>query len=189
MITCQPAFGGPYANVVCAAPGVLVETPNLTFELPVGWQRRNPSSNMRLAEASIPGPGGAAELAVFHFGAGQGGGVDANLKREDDNLPRIPPGRLGARYDLSAGAMSGDVEYYHTFAQDKVAAYETPTRGYDMLNATLSYRLDLGQTRGVELYVRGTNLLNELAFAHTSFVKDQSPLRGRSLAIGMRHSF
>lgn len=115
--------------------------------------------------------------------------VDADLKREDDNLPRIPPGRLGARYDLSAGAVSGDVEYYHTFAQDKVAAYETPTPGYDMLNATLSYRLDLGQTKGVELYVRGTNLLNELAFAHTSFVKDQSPLRGRSFAIGMRHSF
>lgn len=41
----------------------------------------------------------------------------------------------------------------------------------------------------MELYVRGTNLLNELAFAHTSFVKDQSPLRGRNIAIGMRHAF
>ena len=36
---------------------------------------------MRIAEASIPGPGGAAELAVFYFGAGQGGGVDANIQR------------------------------------------------------------------------------------------------------------
>ena len=58
-----------------------------------------------------------------------------------------------------------------------------------MLNATLSYRLDIGDDRGVEFYVRGTNLLNELAFAHTSFVKDQSPLRGRSVAFGMRHQF
>ena len=115
--------------------------------------------------------------------------VDADLKSEDDNLPRIPPGRLGARYDLTAGPVSGNVEYYHTFAQDKVASYETRTPGYDMLNATLSYRFDLGQAKAVELYVRGTNLLDELAFAHTSFVKDQSPLRGRSVAIGMRHSF
>ncbi|MBB5985773.1 TonB-dependent receptor [Sphingobium lignivorans] len=115
--------------------------------------------------------------------------VDARLKSEDDNLPRIPPGRIGARYDLTAGPLSGDVEYYHTFEQDKVASYETRTAGYDMLNATLSYRFDLGRAKAVEFYVRGTNLLNELAFAHTSFVKDQSPLRGRSVAIGMRHAF
>ncbi|WP_148276533.1 TonB-dependent receptor domain-containing protein [Sphingobium sp. SYK-6] len=115
--------------------------------------------------------------------------VDARLKSEDDNLPRIPPGRLGVRYDLTAGPLSGDVEYYHTFEQDKIASYETRTAGYDMLNATLSYRFDLGRAKAVEFYVRGTNLLNELAFAHTSFVKDQSPLRGRSVAIGMRHAF
>lgn len=71
----------------------------------------------------------------------------------------------------------------------KFASYETRTNGYDMLNATLSYRFDLGGTRRVEFYVRGTNLLDELAFSHTSFVKDQSPLRGRSIAFGMRHSF
>jgi iron complex outermembrane receptor protein len=41
----------------------------------------------------------------------------------------------------------------------------------------------------VEFYVRGSNLLNELAFVHTSFVKDQSPLRGRNFVIGMRHAF
>ncbi|PSJ36343.1 hypothetical protein C7I55_26945 [Sphingomonas deserti] len=115
--------------------------------------------------------------------------VDAKLKRENDNLPRIPPGRLGARYGLAAGPVSGDVEYYHTFAQDEVASYETRTPGYDMLNATLSYRFDLGETKAVELYVRGSNLLDELAFAHTSFVKDQSPLRGRSIVFGMRHVF
>jgi iron complex outermembrane receptor protein len=115
--------------------------------------------------------------------------VDAKLKSENDNLPRIPPGRLGARYDLAAGALSGDVEYYHTFEQDKIASYETRTPGYDMLNTTMSYRFDLGQSKAVEMYVRGSNLLNELAFAHTSFVKDQSPLRGRNFVLGMRHAF
>jgi iron complex outermembrane receptor protein len=115
--------------------------------------------------------------------------VDAKLKRENDNLPRIPPGRLGARYNLAAGPVSGDVEYFHTFEQDKIASYETRTAGYDMLNATLSYRVGLGQAKSVEFYARGSNLLNELAFAHTSFVKGQSPLRGRNVVFGMRHAF
>lgn len=115
--------------------------------------------------------------------------VDADLRHENDNLPRIPPGRLGVRYEHSAGPLTGDVEYFHTFAQDKFASYETRTSGYDMINATLSYRLDIGHGKAVEFYARGTNLLNTLAFAHTSFVKDQSPLRGRSIAFGMRHSF
>ncbi len=115
--------------------------------------------------------------------------VDAKLESEDDNVPRIPPGRLGARYEHTAGPIAGNVEYYHTFDQDKVAAYETPTPGYDIVNATLAYRFDLGRARQVEFYVRGTNLLNALAFVHTSFVKDQSPLRGRSFVLGMRHAF
>lgn len=125
----------------------------------------------------------ASRVTVF------GDYVDAELTGDGDNLPRIPPGRLGARYNLTAGPLSGDVEYYHTFEQDKVASYETRTPGYDMLNATLSYRFDLDEAKAVELYVRGSNLLNELAFAHTSFVKDQSPLRGRNILFGMRHVF
>ena len=115
--------------------------------------------------------------------------VEADLRSEDDNLPRIPPGRLGVRYEGDWGPVSADVEYYRTFEQDRVASYETRTGGYDMVNATVSYRLAVGDGRSVELYARGTNLTDELALAHTSFVKTQSPLRGRSLAFGMRHQF
>lgn len=115
--------------------------------------------------------------------------VDVTLDNTDDNLPRIPPGRLGARFDWARGPVSADVEYYHTFEQDKVASYETPTDGYGMLNATLAYRLNIEGGSELELYVRGTNLTNELAFVHTSFVKNQSPLRGRSVVFGLRHKF
>lgn len=125
----------------------------------------------------------ASRVTVF------GDYVNAELRHENDNLPRISPGRLGARYEYGAGPLTGDVEYYQTFAQTRFASYETRTSGYGMLNATLAYRFDLGRARDVELYVRGANLTNELAYAHTSFVKDQSPLRGRSVAFGMRHRF
>ena len=115
--------------------------------------------------------------------------VGTKLKNENDNLPRIPPGRLGVRYEGNSGPLSGDVEYYRTFRQDKVALYESPTDGYNMLNATIAYRFDIPRGGNLELYARGTNLTNDLAFVHTSFVKDQSPLRGRSIALGLRHQF
>ncbi len=61
--------------------GTAIQIERLSFVLPAGWQQVAPSSNMRAAQAAIPGPGGAAEMAVFHFGTGQGGDVEANLQR------------------------------------------------------------------------------------------------------------
>jgi hypothetical protein len=54
---------------------------SIDFDLPAGWQPQQPSSNMRLAQAVIPGSGGSGELAVFYFGPGGGGTVDANIER------------------------------------------------------------------------------------------------------------
>ena len=114
--------------------------------------------------------------------------VRAKVRDGGGDLPRIPSGRLGARVDARAGGFSGDVEYFHAFEQDRIAAFETRTPGYDMLNATLAYRLALGQ-RSAELYVRATNLTDELAFNHTSFIKQASPLRGRNVVFGLRTVF
>jgi hypothetical protein len=54
---------------------------SIDFDLPASWQSQPPSSNMRLTQAVIPGPGGPGELAVFYFGPGGGGPVDANIQR------------------------------------------------------------------------------------------------------------
>ncbi len=115
--------------------------------------------------------------------------VRADLSGEDDELPRIPPGRVGVRHDWTSGPLSADIELIRTFGQDRVAAYESETDGYNIVNATLSYQLDGGDRKAPLLYVRGTNLTDELAFVHTSFVKDQSPLRGRSFTVGIRQEF
>jgi iron complex outermembrane receptor protein len=115
--------------------------------------------------------------------------VRAKFKDGLGNLPRIPAGRLGARADGQWGALSADVEYYHVFEQDRIADFETRTAGYDMVNATLAYKVDLGTSADAELFVRATNLTNELAFNHASFVKNASPLRGRNFVFGLRTSF
>ena len=96
---------------------------------------------------------------------------------------------MGVRHDWTSGPLSADIELIRTFGQDRVAAYESETDGYNIVNATLSYQLDGGDRKAPLLYVRGTNLTDELAFVHTSFVKDQSPLRGRSFTVGIRQEF
>ena len=53
---------------------------------------------------------------------------------------------------------------------------------------TLAYDLRAGGD-GVQIYVRGTNLLDELALNHTSFIKDAAPLRGRNFVFGVRARF
>ncbi len=54
---------------------------SIEFDMPKSWQSQTPSSGMRLSQASIPGPGGPGDFAVFFFGPGGGGGVDANIER------------------------------------------------------------------------------------------------------------
>ncbi|QZP09695.1 TonB-dependent receptor [Caenibius sp. WL] len=115
--------------------------------------------------------------------------VRAKLKGGLGNLPRIPAGRLGARADGKWGPLSADLEYYHVFEQGKVASFETRTPGYDMLNATLAYKLELGPKAHAELFVRASNLTNELAYNHASFIKEASPLRGRNFVFGLRTGF
>ena len=87
-----------------------------------------------------------------------------------------------ALYPFVYGYLVGDL------SEDEIAAFETETPGYDMLNATVAYDLRAGGD-GVQLYARATNLLDELALNHTSFIKDAAPLRGRNVVFGVRARF
>lgn len=69
----------------------------ITVQPPAGWRSITPSSTMRKAQYVLPKVAGDledAELIVFNFGAGQGGGVEENLKRwegqfENASKPKI----------------------------------------------------------------------------------------------------
>lgn len=89
----QQAAGEPAP----ADAGGTVVAVGLSLPLPEGWEQMNPSSSMRAAQFRLPAsePGEKdGEVAVFHFGAGGGGDVQANLQRwagqfpqEDDSDP------------------------------------------------------------------------------------------------------
>jgi len=78
------------ARVAAPAPGEDRVGANLTeprqveglyLRAPAAWTMLEPTSAMRKAEYSIPGPGGEGNLILFFFGAGEGGGAQANLDR------------------------------------------------------------------------------------------------------------
>lgn len=106
----------------------------------------------------------------------------------DRNLPRIPAARLGARVDGNLGQLHGQVEFYRVNKQDKVADFEGATPGYNMLNVGTHYTLRLGGMPA-QIYARLNNLTNELAYSHTSFIKNAAPLPGRNVTAGVRVSF
>lgn len=114
--------------------------------------------------------------------------VRAKFDNAGGNVPRIPAARLGVRAEFLHDAWSGDVEYQRVFEQDDIAEFETTTPGYDMLNATVAYDFTVGGV-GAQAYLRGNNLLDELALNHASYLADVAPLRGRNLVLGIRATF
>lgn len=53
----------------------------MSWEKPASWTEVTPSSQMRRAQYTVPGPGGEAEMVVFYFGPGQGGDAMSNIDR------------------------------------------------------------------------------------------------------------
>ncbi|HEY0141990.1 MAG TPA: TonB-dependent receptor [Thermoanaerobaculia bacterium] len=104
------------------------------------------------------------------------------------NLPRIPPMRASAGLRYQGGPLSATAEVRRYFEQDDVAEYETTTDGYMLVNATVSYRLIFGETVH-DVMLRGTNLTDELARAHTSPLKERAPLPGRDFSLSYRMTF
>ena len=60
--------------------------------------------------------------------------------------------------------------------QDRVAAHETESPGYTLVTANLAWHRDTADGSAIEVFVDGTNLLDEQARPHTSFLKDLAPV-------------
>lgn len=114
--------------------------------------------------------------------------VRARNTNDDTHLPRITPARAKAGVDWTNGQWSfgGDVQF--VARQERIASYETPTANYALASVYASRRVTLNRVI-LDLYVRGTNLGNEEARMHTSFLKEIAPLPGRSVTVGVRASF
>ena len=93
-----------------------------------------------------------------------------------ENVPRIPPHRLGGGlyYQDSHWFMRAGV--LHAFDQDRIAANETPTEGYTLVSAEISYTTKLEAAGSITpeftVGLKGENLADDDVRNHSSFKKD-----------------
>ncbi|MFB0873041.1 MULTISPECIES: TonB-dependent receptor [unclassified Sphingobium] len=101
--------------------------------------------------------------------------------------PRIPPLRLLGGVEAQGDRFSARAEVEHVFDQDRVTDFETPTDGYTMVNASLSFKPLAGNDR-TTLMLSANNLFDVEARRHASFLKDYAPLAGRDIRLTARFS-
>jgi iron complex outermembrane recepter protein len=102
-------------------------------------------------------------------------------------LPRIPALRLLGGLEAQSDTINGRVEVEWVDAQKRVAAFETTTAGYTLVNASLGFK-PLGANGGLNITLSANNIFDVVARRHASFLKDYAPLSGRDIRISARIS-
>jgi iron complex outermembrane recepter protein len=113
--------------------------------------------------------------------------VRARDTRNNNDLPRIAPLRLGAGLQYALNGFSARVDVLRAFNQSNTAENELATDGYTNVSAIMAYKLPVKYN--VELFAKANNLLDDEIREHASFLKDIAPAGERSLLIGARADF
>lgn len=106
-----------------------------------------------------------------------------------ENLPRITPMRSKVGLEYSYDIFSSYLEAMLVDEQDRIAEFELPTDDYHLLTAGINLSVLNTEDYAVDFFIRGTNLTDQEARVHTSFLKDQAPLRGRAFFAGLTAQF
>jgi iron complex outermembrane receptor protein len=103
-------------------------------------------------------------------------------------VPRIPPLRLLGGIEAQSDTLTARAEAEHVFAQRRLAALETPTGGFTVVNLSINYvPFRLHPNSSVTL--SASNIFDVDARRHASFLKDFAPLAGRDVRISARLAF
>lgn len=148
----------------------------------------------RQSAAEFYGIEAEAKVALGEYGPGR---FDLELIADylwaantdlDMPLPRISPVRVGGALVYTANRWDARVDLLRTQAQDRVASNELPTDGYTMLDASFTWRLSQDRF-GLMAFVKGTNLLDQDARNHVSYLVNIAPMAGRGVTVGVRGTF
>ncbi|WP_298397786.1 TonB-dependent receptor [Sphingobium sp.] len=101
--------------------------------------------------------------------------------------PRIPPLRLLGGVEAQGDRISARAEVEHVFEQNRIAETETPTDGFTLVNASLSFKPFKGNDR-TTLMLSANNIFDVEARRHASVLKDFAPLAGRDIRVTARFS-
>jgi iron complex outermembrane receptor protein len=105
------------------------------------------------------------------------------------NVPKMPPLRYGFQLDYEYKDLSSNIRLTRAEAQNFVAANDSNTSGYLLLNMGAQYKIANFHNSNVLLFANGKNLLNENIRNSTSYLRNFSPDAGRSAEVGIRVSY
>jgi iron complex outermembrane recepter protein len=109
--------------------------------------------------------------------------VRARLVDLDQNLPRIPPARIRAGFDIRYKDLNIRPEAVFAGRQNKTAPLETPTAGYGIVNVSGTYTI--GRQHYAHIFTfNAYNLTDKLYRNHLSFIKELAPEIGRGIRFG-----
>ena len=103
-------------------------------------------------------------------------------------VPRIPPLRVLGGIEAQGRLIQARAEIEHVTEQDRIAAFETPTAAFTLVNASLSFK-PFGRDNSTSLVLSANNIFDVTARRHASFLKDFAPLAGRDIRVSARVSF
>ena len=123
-------------TAAAAAGPVEFTVGSFTFERPEQWEWVTPTSPMRRAQLSVPGKADTlpAEVTFFHFGAGQGGSVQANVDRW---FKQFSDGYTDAKSEQAGDTTITFVKAEGTFASGMPGGPTIPMKDYAMRGAIL----------------------------------------------------
>ena len=105
------------------------------------------------------------------------------------NIPRIPAQRIGATLKYTQPTWDAALGMTRYADQNKVGENEEATDGFSLVNLRLNYYPGMFANQDVSVYFKVENLTDELGFVHSSFIKEDAPLPGRNIGIGVRAYF
>ena len=104
-----------------------------------------------------------------------------------ENVPRMPPLSTTLGLKAKIGGLNLDANVQILEKQAKIAAFETPTKGANILNFGAAYRPAANPNWLLHFEVQ--NATDEEVREHTSVLKDFLPRPGRRLSLSARYSF
>jgi iron complex outermembrane recepter protein len=103
-------------------------------------------------------------------------------------VPRIPPLRVLGGLELQGDSLQARLETEWSHSQTRVTGFETPTSGFTLVNASVSFK-PFGKASGTSILLSANNIFDVEARRHASFLKDYAPLSGRDVRLTARVAF
>lgn len=135
-------------------------------------------------EAAAP----LAQIGGFNIAADVTADMTRAKIKDGPHVPRIPPLRVRGGLEAQGERIDARAEVEWTDAQNRIAPFETATKGFTLVNASLTWR-PLPETKNLSLSLAADNIFDVDARRHASFTKDYVPLAGRDIRVTARLSF